>query len=313
VNRDGGDELVAVVPNNKVYYFPYLPPQPVILRGILASPPALADVDGDGSLETALRTDSSVYLLTGFGTPVSGWPKRLDDVTIERERGAPPAPPIIGDVNGDGRTEIVFRIAGDLHAFDYHGSEIAGWPLAGEGATGGSPAFLSGEGGELYIFDSAAFTPYSIESGLGGGLKGAVSSLRRYDPKCAYPSRGVWPCYRHDAAGSSRQLLSAAESPREARVDPSTFIIYPNPATGRDVTVRVLVSAPAEVKSTIVDIEGEVLFESKRSHPWFEGSAVPFEWTIATNDFVSGVYICRLEVTGNGWSWRGFKKFSVIR
>ncbi|HEY5133126.1 MAG TPA: T9SS type A sorting domain-containing protein, partial [Candidatus Krumholzibacteriaceae bacterium] len=101
--------------------------------------------------------------------------------------------------------------------------------------------------------------------------------------------------------------------PHVERIDPSTFKIYPNPAAGGHVTVRVVISAPARVKVTLVNIEGEKVSAVERDHAWVRGSAVPFEETFSTAKLAGGVYLCRLEVTGDGWSWTGSKKFAVIR
>ncbi len=89
--------------------------------------------------------------------------------------------------------------------------------------------------------------------------------------------------------------------------------MYPNPATGPAFTVRVLVSAPARVTATIFNMEGEKVVERTLDHSWFAGSAVPFETSFSTASFSGGVYICRIEAAGDGWSWTGAKKFAVIR
>ena len=120
--------------------------------------------------------------------------------------------------------------------------------------------------------------------------------------------------YRGDTFGSSRQYnTESAANPHAERIDPSTFIVYPNPATGGHVTVRVVISAPARVKVTLVNIEGEKVAAVERDHAWFRGSAVPFEETFSTAKLAGGVYLCRLEVAGDGWSWTGSKKFAVTR
>jgi len=75
----------------------------------------------------------------------------------------------------------------------------------------------------------------------------------------------------------------------------------------------VLVSAPARVKTTIINMEGQTVVERSLDHPWFAGSAVPFETSFSTASLSGGVYICRIEVAGDGWSWTGAKKFAVIR
>ena len=314
IGGGGRDCLVSAVPGSGLCFWDLGSPARFVtapLRGSNPSPPVLADVDGDGTLETALRDDEYLYLFSGFGTPARGWPKRLDEASAARDRSAPQAPPVIADINGDGAREIVFRVSGDLRAFDFSGREIDGWPLPGEGVAGGSVALLKGEAGGLYLFDCASSVSY-VEGGGSAGSGDAVVSLRRCNLGVAYQDLQAWPFYRHDAWGTGRQLPSSESSPRE-RVDPATFIVYPNPAQGSSFTARVLVSAPARVTVTIFNIEGEKVVERTLDHSWFAGSAVPFEESFSTAEFSGGVYICRIEIAGDGWSWTGAKKFAVIR
>ena len=88
-----------------------------------AGPPAVADVDRDGSPEIAVATASGrVYLWSG-GRPVPGFPVSLG----ARCR----AGPSFADVDGDGRPELVVGDArGRLHAFGRNGREPAGWPIS---------------------------------------------------------------------------------------------------------------------------------------------------------------------------------------
>jgi M6 family metalloprotease-like protein len=315
IGGSGFDCFVSTVPGSDLCYWDLESPNRFVtvpLRGSNPSSPVLGDVDGDGTLETALRDDEYLYLFSGFGTPARGWPKKLDEASAARDRSAPHSPPVISDVNGDGKREIVFRVSGDLRAYDFSGREIEGWPLPGEGVAGGSIALLKGESGGLYAFDCASIVSYA--TGISGGTESgdAVVSLRRYDLGVAYQDNQAWPFYRHDAQGTGRQLPSGESSPRE-RVDPATFIVYPNPVTGGSFVARVLVSAPARVKVTVFNIEGEKVVDRTLDHTWFAGSAVPFETGFSTASFSGGVYICRIEVTGDGWSWTGAKKFAVIR
>jgi M6 family metalloprotease-like protein len=309
----GHDCLTAAVPGQGLFFYDlgtsFLGTAP--LRGSNPSSPVLADVDGDGTLETALRDDQYLYLFSGYGTPARGWPKKLGEASAAHDRTAPLAPPVIADINGDGKREIVFRVSGDLRAFDFSGREIEGWPLPGEGVAGGSIALLKGDADGLFLFDCASAPSY-VGGAEGAGSGDAVVSLRRYDLGVPYRDTQAWPFYRHDAQGTGRQLPSSESSPRE-RVDPATFIVYPNPVQGPSFTARVLVSAPARVTVTIYNIEGEKVVERTRDHTWFAGSAVPFEERFSIAAFSGGVYICRIEVTGDGWSWTGAKKFAVIR
>jgi hypothetical protein len=278
------------------------------------SPVVLADIDDDGTLETALRDESRCFLFSGFGVPASGWPRALDGAIIGHEDLVSVPSPVVDDVDGDDTREIVFLVAGDIHAFNFSGREIGGWPLAGEGARGGALALLYGESGKLYIVDCAAAMPHTAVGGT-GAVSGAVSSIRRYDPGVEDDSVDqIWHTYRHDSYGYARQDNEGfASNPRAEHVDPSTFLVYPNPATGASLTARVLISVPARVTVTLFNIEGEKVVERARDHAWFAGSAVPFEETFSTGKLSGGVYICLVEVAGDGWSWSGSKKFAVIR
>ena len=315
IERDGSDEMVAAVDDAGLYY--YKAGGAILharIPGSHPSPPILVDVDADGTLETALRDESHCCLYSGFGVPVSGWPRAIDDRIVENDRSLSPAPPVSDDINGDDRREVVFLIAGDIHAFDFGGREIDGWPLAGEGTRGGELALLHGESDRLYIIDCAAGMEYSRDS-RAGAAPGSVSSVRRYDPGIEDDSvNQLWHTYRHDSYGYARQDNGGGgENPRVEHIDPSTFLVYPNPATGTSLTARVLISALARVTVTLFNIEGEKVVERMRDHAWFAGSAVPFEETFSTGTLSGGVYICLIEVAGDGWSWSGSKKFAVIR
>ncbi|MFA4947077.1 MAG: T9SS type A sorting domain-containing protein [Candidatus Krumholzibacteriia bacterium] len=314
IDGDGSDEMVAAIDGEGLFYFTAGGAvRSVRMQGSRYSPPVLSDIDGDGTLETALRDESRCLLFSGFGVPVSGWPRALDETVIGHEDLVSVPPSVVGDVDDDGAREILFLIAGDIHSYDFSGREAGDWPLAGEGARGGSLTLLWGEGDRLYIVDCAAAIPYAASGGT-GAVSGAISTIRRYDPGVEVSvGRQMWRMYRHDAGGSARQENGTPENPRTERVDPATFIVYPNPATGSSFTARILVSAPARVKVTIFNIEGEKVVERTRDHSWFAGSAVPFEESFSTAAFSGGVYICRIEVAGAGWSWTGAKKFAVIR
>ena len=310
IDGDGRVEMAAAFEGGALQYFDGDGSlRRVELRGDHPSSPVLADLDGDGTLETILRDESHIYVFSGFGVAATGWPRAIDAPVASAYVRTAAVPPVIGDVDGDGRPDIVVRVGGDLWAYDRSGRAIAGWPLPGEGASGGGLALLRTEAGALRIADVACLEPVAPDGARGA----AVASLRAYETERDFPGGQVWPSFRHDGRGSGRQLRSAAEAGSRPLVEPRSFIVYPNPVHGPRFTVRLALSKPARVTVTILNMEGEKVAAIERSHDWPAGSAVPFEAAFDAGAFASGIYIARVEATASGERFADARKFAVVR
>jgi len=100
--------------------------QSVQLGGICEASPAVADLDGDGSLEVLIGAeDRRLYAFHADGTAVSGFP-----IEIGAEAKSTPA---VWDVDGDGASEILFTGWDQkLHAWRYPGTFASAgmaWPM----------------------------------------------------------------------------------------------------------------------------------------------------------------------------------------
>jgi len=167
------------------------------------SSPALHDVDGDGRLEVVVGSDQhlepapistpnggGLYVLRADGQPLAGFPKFLDQVVS--------GSPAVGDIDGDGRPEIVVGTGGfwagaahALYAFECTGAATPGWPVTVQGQVVTSPALadLTGDGvpevvatddssspdglRRLYAFrgnGTSLFTPVVIRDYFGANL-----------------------------------------------------------------------------------------------------------------------------------------------
>jgi len=88
------------------------------------SSPAVADLDGDGSIEIASGAwDGYFYLLAERLNSLPGWP--------HYSRGGVFGSPARADLDADGELEILFAAdAGKLYAWNLDGTAVPGWPVA---------------------------------------------------------------------------------------------------------------------------------------------------------------------------------------
>ncbi|HXK19435.1 MAG TPA: S8 family serine peptidase, partial [Polyangiaceae bacterium] len=85
-----------------------------------------ADLDGDGLPELVLAHNKEVVVLRRDGTPLPGWPQRIDTNGTVAVIFKTPA---VGDIDGDGSPEIVAgNDRGRVFAWHVSGSLVSGWP-----------------------------------------------------------------------------------------------------------------------------------------------------------------------------------------
>ncbi len=96
---------------------------------VIFSSPAIADLNGDGSLDIVIGTGNfavgkgyAVYAWDAWGNPLPGWPVATSGYVLSS--------PAIGDLDGDGRPEVVVGSNdGKLYAMHGDGRYVAGWPV----------------------------------------------------------------------------------------------------------------------------------------------------------------------------------------
>jgi M6 family metalloprotease-like protein len=125
----------------------------------------LADLDRDpaNGLEIVLVLEAGwVLVLDREGLVLPGWPVALGPFV-----GGPPA---FGDLDGDGLLEIVIGQGTALHALNYNGTEMAGWParprlmdFPGEARPTG-PAAVADVDGDGRLDAVAGFTDFMLRA-----------------------------------------------------------------------------------------------------------------------------------------------------
>lgn len=111
---------------------PILRGWPAIIQGdIVLGPPALGDLDNDGTLEIILGSSGTfapdsgkIYVFKYDGTQMNNFP-----VDLGSRAGGVTA---LGDINNDNYLEIVDNADSKTYVLSYEGEVLSGWPVAEE-------------------------------------------------------------------------------------------------------------------------------------------------------------------------------------
>jgi len=131
-----------------------LPGWPLTGANYTATPPSLADVDGDGIDEIFIEEeDWQLHAYKADGTPLAGWPVYAPLGGQERHT------PAIADLDGDGDPEIITASgwsSGVVYLFAYHndGTPVQNFPISFSGKVDTFPvvADLDGDGTPEIVF-----------------------------------------------------------------------------------------------------------------------------------------------------------------
>jgi hypothetical protein len=100
-------------------------------NGVSESPyawTAIADVDGNGTNEIVTTDGTGTVNLFGNSGQLPDWPQ-----TLGFSGGSDASPPVVGDIDGDGRKEIAvigLHPPNDLYVLSSNGEILPGWPRA---------------------------------------------------------------------------------------------------------------------------------------------------------------------------------------
>ena len=258
----------------------------VDLGDSLRAGPALGDVDGDGFLEIVLAGTDRVHALRENGLQQADFPAYL---ARSAGIGTVEHPPLLLDLDGDGKQEVFLGTRHGLFGIDDDGQMLAGFPLLTAGAISFSPLGedLDGDGqleiaalgGDwLYVWEPQDFSPAYAGRVAGWGQAGFNAAGVRAHPGLADEAKPE----------SGMGILP------EDRV-----YCYPNPVEGIDeVHLRFFLNKPARLRLEVFDAIGERVERREVGEAMTAPAENEVVWSVG--DYASGLYLCRLEARGEG-------------
>lgn len=136
------------------------------------------NMDNDPEMEIVFAASQNLHVVNLDGTPVAGWPKSY------ATNNEIPWAPSYGDIDGDGKGELVVGVggttAGNVYAYKQDGTVCAGFPVASERYTISPTLSDLNNDGKLEIIIGTRSGKIYVWKGDGSVLPGWPKQMDRY-------------------------------------------------------------------------------------------------------------------------------------
>lgn len=166
--------------------------------------PAIGDIDNDGDLEISLNVLEYIYLWHHDGTLFDGWPVFAGSFTTDNQL---PVSNTLGDIDGDGNTDIVTASYNGVSTFDGSGNLIQQWLHNPEANNMLSSAFISDtdKDGKVELVYTYAYLTWP-------GNPGSYYVINVLDLASQYNKATVkWPMFQHDERHTGNYNIQCSE------------------------------------------------------------------------------------------------------
>jgi M6 family metalloprotease-like protein len=298
---------------------------------------AIADIENDNSIEAVIRDHSGHFtVVTDSYNDKSGFPISINGFDF----GAV----AVGDVDTDGRKEIVIVSSNKIYVYHFNGvlADNFPQPLGSETSSphnlapiiadvdndGVQDVLAAGPNGNVYAYNRdgklldgfpLAMTGPGIGSLAAGDLDGDGKlelvgvSGNGFVHAWHLPQSGnssAWPMLAHDAMQTSLNSQHEIPAIRNDGLMPTSLVYnYPNPTEGQSTTIRYRLNNDASVKISIYDVAGDLIEEL--SGPGLAQAENEVTWNLGKVE--SGVYLARVEAQGSGETQVAVIKIAVVK
>jgi hypothetical protein len=270
---------------------------------------ALGDMDGDGGRDIVVFAGAFLHVYSAAGVPIDNFPVELSGGTIttphplEIPGGTITTSPVIADINGDGRPEVVGATAsGIVFAFGSDGRQVPGFPLQAGRSPLGVVAFDAGVAGP-----SGVPIGLAVVSGDQGTLNAWVTGTAAAS---ATPLSRPWPMPRHDARNTGAAFDVLTGRPLSTQFfPPGRAYNWPNPVYDGRTYIRYYLGGNATVRITVYDFAGDKV--AAFPGPGIGGMDNEVAWDVS--GVQSGVYFARIEASGEGHTGSTIVRVAVVK
>jgi hypothetical protein len=303
------------------------------LKGERAVQAASGDIDGDGVPDIIVFSESNrILVLTQTSTEVRTLSTSLP--------AGSPSPIAIGDVDGDGKKEIVFSIDNKIYALNSSGYPIDYFPIELSMSAGSASGvalakigtdktlslFVGTSAGLIFGFDARGRVLQGFPLAVGGpiaislalfeepeyvGVLAATANGYLYAWSLPQPSKTlIWRNTFGDPFHTGFEGSTSTVVPISMEFFPAERVYnWPNPVYGGSTQIRYFLKTNADVKVKIFDLAGDKVAEF--AGPGVGGIDNEVSWDVSKVQ--SGIYIARIEANGSGEHGVAFAKIAVVK
>lgn len=244
---------------------------------------ALANIDGDRSLDIILGAKDELYAFNMRGNILERFPIRtLDGGTIVG------APIVVAQKSSSGLAILYGTTNGHLYAVNERGTMLPGFPLQTSGIVS-SPVLFG-----RYLAAATSDSGISIwETG------------QQFDTSKIY-----WSGYTGNRWNSSYASITNVGTARSSELLPKKYAYnWPNPVYSGSTNIRYFLGKSAAVTIKIVNMAGELVQELKGTGYAGLDNEVPWDIT----NVQSGIYFAQITASGSGEETSQIVKIAVVK